>query len=83
MRRLAKGEAITSAHRSHYYQRALDGGFSVYQIVTRVFVLNILLVGLALAIVVSPSRTTQIFAPAAGVLLVFTLLRIFSRPPPA
>ena len=81
--RLAKGETITSAHRSHYYQRALDLGFSVNQIVTRVFVVNILLVGLALAIVVSPSRTTEIFAPAAGVFLVFTLLRIFSRPPPA
>jgi UDP-N-acetylmuramyl pentapeptide phosphotransferase/UDP-N-acetylglucosamine-1-phosphate transferase len=81
--RLMKGETITSAHRSHYYQRALDGGFSVYQIVTRVFLLNILLVALALATVVSPSRTTQMFAPAAGVLLVFTLLRIFSRPPPA
>ena len=81
--RLAKGETITSAHRSHYYQRALDLGFSVNQIVTRVFVVNILLVGLALASVVSPSRTTEIFAPAAGVFLVFTLLRIFSRPPPA
>ncbi len=83
LRRLVKGEAITSAHRSHYYQRALDGGFGVYQIVTRVFVINMLLVGLALAAVISPSRTTQIFAPVAGVLLVFTLLRILSRPPPA
>jgi hypothetical protein len=28
------------AHRSHFYQRALDGGFSVYQIVASVFSIN-------------------------------------------
>ena len=41
LRRLVNGEPITQAHRSHFYQRALDGGFSVYQIVVRVFVINI------------------------------------------
>ena len=33
LRRLAMGEAITSPHRQHYYQQALDGGFAVHQIV--------------------------------------------------
>ena len=46
MRRTMKGERITQAHRSHFYQRALDRGYSVYQIVGRVFVLNILLAAL-------------------------------------
>ena len=40
LRRLANGEPIMQAHRSHFYQRAMDGGFSVYQIVGRVFALN-------------------------------------------
>ncbi len=33
LRRLAKGEAIMNAHRSHFYQRALDNGFSVTDVV--------------------------------------------------
>ena len=33
LRRLVKGEAIMKAHRSHFYQRALDNGFSVYDVV--------------------------------------------------
>ena len=37
LRRLANGEPVMQAHRSHFYQRAMDGGFSVYQIVGRVF----------------------------------------------
>ena len=47
LRRLAKGEPIMQAHRSHFYQRATDRGFSVYQIVGWVFVVDTLLVGLA------------------------------------
>ena len=45
--RLAKGEPIMQAHRTHFYQRAMGGGFSVYQIVARVFVVNVGLVALA------------------------------------
>ena len=30
LRRLAKGEPVWQAHRSHFYQRATDNGFSVY-----------------------------------------------------
>ena len=30
LRRLANGEPVWQAHRSHFYQRAMDNGFSVY-----------------------------------------------------
>ena len=42
LRRLANGEPVMQAHRSHFYQRATDGGFSVYQIVGRVFAANVI-----------------------------------------
>ena len=35
--RIARGEPIWQAHRTHFYQRATDNGFSVPAIVTRVF----------------------------------------------
>ena len=43
LRRLTNGEPVWQAHRSHFYQRATDNGFSVYRIVGRVFLLNIAL----------------------------------------
>jgi hypothetical protein len=36
---------VWQAHRTHYYQRATDRGFSVMEIVVRVFVLNLALAG--------------------------------------
>ena len=55
LRRLAKGEPVWQAHRSHFYQRATDNGFSVYQIVGRVFLLNIALTALAAATLLTTS----------------------------
>ncbi len=55
LRRLAKGEPVWQAHRSHFYQRATDSGYSVYQIVGRVFVLNIALIALAAATLLTAS----------------------------
>jgi len=43
LRRFAKGERVTQAHGSHFYQRATDNGFSVIEIVGLVFVVNVLL----------------------------------------
>ena len=57
LRRLANGEPIMQAHRTHFYQRAIDGGFSVMQIVGRVFALNVVLALLAVERrCVTPSR---------------------------
>ena len=45
LRRFVNGEPVMQAHRSHFYQRALDNGLTVYQIVGRVFAVNIVLAG--------------------------------------
>src|SRR6266446_3716578 len=45
--RLVRGEAIWQAHRTHFYQRATDHGFTVREIVTRVFLVNLALAALA------------------------------------
>ena len=79
LRRLAKGEQVMKAHRSHFYQRATDGGFSVYAIVGRVFLLNCVLVALATATFLTASLLVQVAAVAVGCILVGMLLRQFAR----
>ena len=79
-RRLANGEHIWIAHRSHFYQRATDNGFSVRQVVTNVFLLNVLLTGLAAASIAIPSTGVDLTALALGALAVMVTLVRFSRP---
>ena len=79
LRRLAAKEKITQAHRSHFYQRALDGGLSVLQIVARVFLLNVALAVLALATLTNPALPMQLGALAVGCVLTAAQLRRFSR----
>lgn len=74
LRRLAHGEPVLQAHRSHFYQRAMDGGFNVYQIVGRVVVLNIALIGLAATTLLTPSYLLHVAALIAGCGLVALLL---------
>jgi len=77
--RLSKGERITQAHRSHYYQRATENGFSVMAIVARIFGLNIALALLAWATILMPSRPLHIAIVAIGCALVSLLLYRFAR----
>jgi len=79
MRRLANGEQVMQAHRSHFYQRALDVGFSVNQVVARVFVLNLALGLLALLTVLRGSATLNAAAFVTGLVLVALLLVDLSR----
>jgi len=79
MRRLANGEQVMQAHRSHFYQRALDVGFSVNQIVARVFALNLALGLLALLTVLRGSATLNAAALVTGLVLVALLLVDLSR----
>jgi UDP-N-acetylmuramyl pentapeptide phosphotransferase/UDP-N-acetylglucosamine-1-phosphate transferase len=72
--RLVRGERITQAHRSHFYQRAMQNGFSVSQIVLRVFIVNVLLIALAAASIVNASLGLQVGTFAAGCAIVGTLL---------
>ncbi len=83
LRRLIAGEPVMQAHRSHFYQRATDHGFSVYQIVSRVFVVNVVLAGLAIATLSAASRFEQLGALAAGCAMVGVLLWSFSSGKPA
>lgn len=81
VRRAANREPVWRAHRSHFYQRATDRGFSVLEIVARVFIVNIALAGLAFATILLPSRMTDIAAVGAGMALVAWLLVVFARGP--
>ena len=78
LRRLANGEPVMAAHRSHFYQRALDNGFSVPDILARVFAVNLALIGLAAATALSPAPILHAIAIAAGCVIVGALLVRFS-----
>jgi UDP-N-acetylmuramyl pentapeptide phosphotransferase/UDP-N-acetylglucosamine-1-phosphate transferase len=81
VRRLGRGERVWEAHRHHFYQQAIDrNGFSVTAVVTRVFVLNLALAGLALTTLLWPTWPVQIGAVAAGSVLVMSVLRRFATP---
>lgn len=80
LRRLLKGENIWVAHRSHFYQQATDNGFSVMQVVGEVFVLNIVLAGLAALSIWLKSAYVEGMALALGVSGVALVLSRFSRP---
>jgi UDP-N-acetylmuramyl pentapeptide phosphotransferase/UDP-N-acetylglucosamine-1-phosphate transferase len=79
IRRAVNREPVWQAHRSHFYQRATDRGFTVLEIVARVFVVNLALATLAVATIVLPSRTTDIAALIIGAALVAWLLMAFAR----
>ncbi|HVT30744.1 MAG TPA: glycosyltransferase family 4 protein [Lacipirellulaceae bacterium] len=79
LRRLLTGERVLQAHRSHFYQRALDGGVGVSQIVGRVFLVNIALVGLAAFTILNVTPAVQALSIIVGSILVAGLLLTFSR----
>jgi UDP-N-acetylmuramyl pentapeptide phosphotransferase/UDP-N-acetylglucosamine-1-phosphate transferase len=78
-RRLMRREAVWQAHRTHFYQRATDGGFSVPEVVVRIFVLNTALAGLALVSAIEPDPRVDLATLALGGALVAWLLLTFAR----
>jgi UDP-N-acetylmuramyl pentapeptide phosphotransferase/UDP-N-acetylglucosamine-1-phosphate transferase len=78
-RRIARREPFWSAHRSHFYQRATDNGFTVSRVVGEVFALNLLLALLAVMTVRAGSMTVTTLALLAGTIAVSFVLRRFSR----
>ena len=80
LRRIARGEQFWAAHRSHFYQRATDHGFTVLAIVGNVFALNLFLAALAIGTTLLQSRFS-VFASwlAAGLAVALVMYR-FSRP---
>jgi UDP-N-acetylmuramyl pentapeptide phosphotransferase/UDP-N-acetylglucosamine-1-phosphate transferase len=79
LRRLSNGERVWQAHRTHYYQRATDRGFSVTEIVVRVFAINLGLGALAVATVLANSLIANTGALVCGAALVGWLLHSFTR----
>jgi UDP-N-acetylmuramyl pentapeptide phosphotransferase/UDP-N-acetylglucosamine-1-phosphate transferase len=81
LRRMARGERIMQAHRSHFYQIATTRGFSVMGVVRRVFAANVVLVWLAVATVLFNSVVFDALALALGAVEVALLLRAMARGP--
>jgi UDP-N-acetylmuramyl pentapeptide phosphotransferase/UDP-N-acetylglucosamine-1-phosphate transferase len=78
-RRLITGEQVWRAHRTHFYQRATDGGFTVNEIIARVFIVNVVLALLAAVSVSMPALGLGVATLAAGAALVAWLLRTFAH----
>jgi UDP-N-acetylmuramyl pentapeptide phosphotransferase/UDP-N-acetylglucosamine-1-phosphate transferase len=78
-RRLIRREPIWEGHRSHFYQRATDKGFTIMAVVARVFAVNIGLGILAVISVIVPGRPSGIAALTAAAILVAWLLAAFER----
>jgi UDP-N-acetylmuramyl pentapeptide phosphotransferase/UDP-N-acetylglucosamine-1-phosphate transferase len=78
-RRILGRERIWEAHRSHFYQRAVDGGRPLTDVVARVFGVNVVLAALALLTVMLPGAATDVGTLAAGGALVAWLLAVFAR----
>jgi UDP-N-acetylmuramyl pentapeptide phosphotransferase/UDP-N-acetylglucosamine-1-phosphate transferase len=79
LRRMARGERITQAHRSHFYQVATTRGFSVMDVVRRVFAANAVLAWLAVVTVLFDSTVFDVIALLLGAAEVALLLRAMAR----
>ena len=78
-RRLISGEKVWQAHRSHFYQRATDRGFTVSQVIAHVFAVNIALAALAFVTLAAPGLLNETAALVCGATLVGWLLLAFAR----
>jgi UDP-N-acetylmuramyl pentapeptide phosphotransferase/UDP-N-acetylglucosamine-1-phosphate transferase len=79
LRRLIGGEKIWAAHRSHFYQRATDNGFTVSGVVGNVFVLNLGLATLAIVSTLTPSIGAKIALLATSAITTAWVMLRFSR----
>jgi UDP-N-acetylmuramyl pentapeptide phosphotransferase/UDP-N-acetylglucosamine-1-phosphate transferase len=78
IRRIAAGEPFWQAHRSHFYQRAGDQGFSVPAIVGRVVLTNLVLAGLAILTAADHDPIVVALSLSIGVALVCWVLVSFA-----
>jgi UDP-N-acetylmuramyl pentapeptide phosphotransferase/UDP-N-acetylglucosamine-1-phosphate transferase len=78
LRRLGAGERVWQAHRSHFYQRAIDRGLTVREVIARVFVINLALAALAVMTVTVPSTLVSLAALGIAMALVAWLLVVFT-----
>ena len=80
LRRMIRREPFWVAHRSHFYQRATDNGFTVLQVVGEVFLLNLVLAALAAASIRAGSLAADAACFTLGAAAVAFVLVHFSRP---
>ena len=78
-RRMARREPFWAAHRTHFYQRATDNGFSVSRVVSEVFALNILLAALAIGSAMTSSTAIAILLFVIGGIATALVMYHFSR----
>jgi UDP-N-acetylmuramyl pentapeptide phosphotransferase/UDP-N-acetylglucosamine-1-phosphate transferase len=78
VQRIARAETIWQAHRTHFYQRATDRGLSVTNVVARVFVVNLLLAGLAFITVAAQNIAVSLAMLGAGGAIVLWVLATFA-----
>jgi UDP-N-acetylmuramyl pentapeptide phosphotransferase/UDP-N-acetylglucosamine-1-phosphate transferase len=81
LRRMARGEPFWAAHRSHFYQRATDNGFTVPGVVREVFALNVGLAILAAVSINADSTVASLLSLLTGAGAVGLVLYRFSRTP--
>lgn len=74
MRRAARGEAVWKAHKQHFYQQAVQRGFSHSQVSLAILVANLVIVGAALLAVTQPWIGLAAASLATAV-LVYWMLR--------
>jgi UDP-N-acetylmuramyl pentapeptide phosphotransferase/UDP-N-acetylglucosamine-1-phosphate transferase len=79
VRRMVRREAFWLGHKTHFYQRALQNGWSVRRIVTVVTVLNAILIGLAVVAAASPDRLSSGSALTVAIAAVAIVLYLFAR----
>ena len=83
LRRMTRRELFWAAHRTHFYQRATENGFTVPRVVGEVFLLNLVLAALALIATTTGTVTAGAISLLAGAVAVALVLYHFSRKLPS
>jgi UDP-N-acetylmuramyl pentapeptide phosphotransferase/UDP-N-acetylglucosamine-1-phosphate transferase len=78
LRRLARGERVWEAHRTHFYQRATSNGLSLLATVGRIAALNGVLAALAIVAAVTGKAWVAALAIVAAAIAVAVTLRAFA-----
>jgi UDP-N-acetylmuramyl pentapeptide phosphotransferase/UDP-N-acetylglucosamine-1-phosphate transferase len=79
LRRAAAGDPIFSAHKTHFYQRAVSHGWRVPQVTAWIFLLGLLLMVLAVAAALARSLFLDMALLGAGVAATGLVFRTLTR----
>jgi UDP-N-acetylmuramyl pentapeptide phosphotransferase/UDP-N-acetylglucosamine-1-phosphate transferase len=79
VRRIINKEPFLSAHRTHYYQRAVTGGRSVPEVTTRIFLQGLALALCAVGAALSQSLPVKLGALALGIISTAATLHWLAR----